>query len=168
MELVRPMRKYDQGWKEALREFEEENVGGFWNFPEKPTDIDSYILRDEESSHGTNLQTNWVPSTTYWLIDNETFIGHVNLRHRLNDKLMMHGGHIGYAIRPTERRKGYGAKILELVLPKAEELGIQKALVTCEESNIGSRKIIENNGGKYQNTVESDGKSIRRYWINLS
>ncbi|HEY9166483.1 MAG TPA: GNAT family N-acetyltransferase [Candidatus Kryptonia bacterium] len=167
MKLIRPSRKYEASWKEALREFDEENVTGFWNYPDRPSDIDSYIRGDADNSRGRNLVEGWVPSTTFWLIDRGMFIGHVNIRHELNLKLKEHGGHIGYAIRPTQRRKGYGNKILGLVLPEVKKLGIRTASIMCEDSNIGSRRIIENNGGALQEIVTHDDKIIRKYLIEI-
>lgn len=96
------------------------------------------------------------------------FIGKVNIRHRLNKNLLKAGGHIGYTIRPSERRKGYGTLILRLALPKAKALGIKKALITCYEDNIGSRKIIEANGGVLEDTATTnEGVVKRRYWITI-
>ena len=74
-------------------------------------------------------------------------------------------------IRPTsERNKGYGKKMLSLALPKAKALGLNRVLITCDETNLGSRKIIEENGGVYEDSV-SQGDGLppkRRYWIDLS
>ena len=167
MQLVKPTKRYEQSWKEALCEFEMEKRKGFWNIPEKPVDLDEYIERTEAHSHGKNLPDYWVPADTYWLIDEGQFVGHVNIRHELNDKLKKIGGHIGYAIRPSARKKGYGMKILELALPKAREAGLQKALITCHDSNVASIKIIEKNNAKLQDIIDVDGEKIRRYWMDL-
>ncbi|MBD3331077.1 GNAT family N-acetyltransferase [Candidatus Peregrinibacteria bacterium] len=75
--------------------------------------------------------------------------------------------HIGYYIRPSARQKGYGTKILELGLIKAKELGLQEVLLTCYESNIASKKIIEKNKGKFQDKVYDEGESKLKYWIKL-
>ena len=96
------------------------------------------------------------------------FIGWLDIRHSLTEHLREIGGHIGYAIRPSERGKGYGNKILELALPKAQELGIKDVLITCDADNTPSAKIIEKNGGVFENIkTTSDGVPKRRYWINL-
>jgi len=80
------------------------------------------------------------------------------------------GGHIGYDIRPSKRKQGYGNKILELALPKTKELGIHKALLTCDEPNTGSQKIIERNGGVLENVVDNPETGIRkmRFWITIA
>jgi predicted acetyltransferase len=140
MELVKPNKTYEKSWTEAIREFEAEKKDGFWNIPEKPKNIDKYIQMTQDHSNGENLPRYWVPATTYWLIDNGEFVGHVSIRHKLNDNLAKVGGHIGYAIRPSARQQGYGTKILTLALPKAKTLGLNKVLVTCNESNVASKK----------------------------
>jgi predicted acetyltransferase len=96
-------------------------------------------------------------------------IGITHLRHRLTDPLRKEGGHIGYNIRPSERRKGYGTKILELALDKAREIGLKRVLVTCDTDNVASGKIIRKNGGVFEGESISDrsGKPVSRYWIEL-
>ncbi|WP_238885299.1 GNAT family N-acetyltransferase [Clostridium sp. YIM B02551] len=110
----------------------------------------------------------FVPAHTYFLInENKRILGAINIRHRLNDYLLNYGGHIGYGIRPTERRKGYASVMLELALPIAKKLGINKALITCDKNNLGSAKTIIKNGGVLENEVKEDGEITQRYWINL-
>ena len=109
-----------------------------------------------------------VPAHTYFLIsENKKIIGAINIRHRLNDYLFKFGGHIGYGIRPSERRKGYASLMLSMALPIAKELGINKVLITCDKNNIGSAKIIINNGGFLENEVKEDEEITQRYWIEV-
>lgn len=110
-----------------------------------------------------------VPESVYWLIEDGHYIGRVSIRHELNDNLLKWGGHIGYEIRPSKRRLGYGKEILRLALEEAKELGITRALVTCDEDNIGSKKIIEHNGGILENAVPVNGQTAKklRYWIEI-
>ncbi len=168
MKLIKPTLQYEKSFREALKEFENEGIGGFWNVGGKAIDnTKEAINRALNHEKGVDLPANWVPATTYWLMDGDRFIGHVNIRHRLTDKLKKIGGHIGYAIRASERGKSYGTKILKLTLPKAREIGIKEALITCDDDNIPSIKIIENNRGILQDTIEVEGKMVRRYHINL-
>jgi len=167
MFLTKPTKKYEKSWHDALKEFQDEKRIGFWNMDKEPTDLDEYIKSCQIYEKGENLPNNRVPATTFWLIDNNKFIGHTNLRHKLNDYLKKEGGNIGYYIRPSERSKGYGTKILELVLVEAKKIGLKKALVTCDQSNIASQKVIEKNGGKYDSKVSSTPEPKLRYWINL-
>lgn len=167
MKLVKPTKKYEKSWQAALAEFEAEERKGFWNVPDKPTDLNEYIKRTNNHSKGIDLPDYWVPATTYWLIDKDQFVGHVNIRHELNEKLQKIGGHIGFAIRPSCRQEGYGTKVLELAIPKAQKIGLAKALVTCDDDNVASARIIEKNGGKLDQKLKFEGKLIRHYWIDL-
>jgi predicted acetyltransferase len=109
---------------------------------------------------------NLVPAHTYFLTqENKRIIGAINIRHCLNDYLLNFGGHIGYGIRPSERKKGYASLMLSMALPIAKELGINKILITCDKSNAGSAKTIINNGGVLENEVLDDAEITQRYWI---
>ncbi len=110
-----------------------------------------------------------VPSDIFWLLDGEAFIGETGVRYLLNDWLLQVGGHTGYGIRPKLQRQGYGKLILRLALEKLKERGIERALVTCYDHNIGSAKVIEANGGILENLIDDPrgGGKSRRYWINL-
>jgi Predicted acetyltransferase len=110
----------------------------------------------------------FVPAHTYFLVnENKRILGAINIRHRLNDYLLNYGGHIGYGIRPTERRRGYASIMLKLALPISKELGIKKALITCDKTNLGSAKTIMKNGGILENEVTEDGEITQRYWVTL-
>lgn len=109
-----------------------------------------------------------VPATLYFLVDeNKRIYGALHLRHTLNDDSLRTGGHIGYGIRPSERRKGYATKMLSLALPIAKSLGLNKVLVTCNMDNYASAKTIINNGGVLENEVQDGDETIQRYWISL-
>lgn len=132
--------------------------------------FENYIQDLKDLSNGIGLPQGYVPSTEWWLINsNSDILGTVRLRHELGKRNFEEGGHIGYDISPRFRRKGYGKVILKLVLEKAKELGLEKVLVTCDFDNIGSKRIIESNGGKLENKIVSKetGKEVLRYWIEL-
>ena len=110
-----------------------------------------------------------VPSTLFLCIRerDDKLVGMIDMRHELNDYLLHYGGHVGYSIRPDERRKGYATRMLRLALPFYRELGVDRALVTCYEGNLGSRKAILSNGGVFE-SMSTDGEhSYERYWIAL-
>ncbi len=141
--------------------------GGLWQYPVVLTDPAAIIERAEQFDQGANLPSDGVPSTSYCLLVEDKFVGAINIRHSLNDFLLRIGGHIGYCIRPTERRKGYASKMLALSLVEAKTLGLEQVLVTCSESNVASRKVIEKNGGVYENSEPFEPEAKRRYWITV-
>ena len=103
----------------------------------------------------------------YLLLNYSEFIGRVSIQHTLTDHLK-EGGHIGYYIRPSKRKLGYGKKILELSLVEARELGLRKVLVTCDNDNICSQKIIEANGGILENVVDAANDRPRKEILDNS
>ena len=96
-------------------------------------------------------------------------VGMIDVRHYFNEHLEQFGGNIGYSVRPCERRKGYAKEMLRLALPFCKEIGLDKALITCETGNEGSRRTILANGGVYESTVHEPEENIdlERYWITL-
>ena len=129
-------------------------------------DFDYYLehLEMKEPKEGK------VPYSVFFLLDEERniLLGAVNIRHYLNDHLLQYGGHIGDGIRPSERRKGYATEMIRLALLECKKLGIDKVLMVCDKSNIGSAKSIIKNGGILENEfVDEDGEINQRYWIEL-
>lgn len=110
-----------------------------------------------------------VPDSTFFCLDTERniFVGAVNIRHRLNDKLLLSGGHIGDGIRPSERRKGFGTRMVSLALDECRKLVIDRVLMVCDKSNVPSMKTIINNGGILENEIIVDGNCELRFWIEL-
>ncbi len=166
--LTPPDVVYRLTYLDALREFhaelhnlEQDMVALTQNFE----GYVRYLARQSSDERRDGL----VPESFYWLIDNGVYIGRLSLRHHLNERLMQFGGHIGYEIRPSRRRMGYGKLILKLGLVQARLIGITRALVTCDDDNIGSAKIIEANGGIHENTVLLSNRAVatRRYWIDV-
>jgi predicted acetyltransferase len=117
-----------------------------------------------EALEETPRPDGWVPSTTWWYVDGPDYLGRIALRHRLNDGLLEVGGHIGYDVRPTARRRGCATAMLGGALTHARAMGIDQALLTCDEDNVGSKIVIERAGGVYEDS--RGGK--RRYWVPTS
>ncbi|PFB58331.1 GNAT family N-acetyltransferase [Bacillus cereus] len=140
-----------------------------WVISKDPSNFPALIQELLDAHNGVNLPESWVPDSTYWLVtDNNRIVGAVNIRHSLTEHLFNAGGHIGYGIRPSERRKGYATKLLELSLEKTKELNITRALVVCDAVNTASEKTILNNGGvRDDDFTEEDGNLVRRFWIEL-
>ena len=100
-----------------------------------------------ESRPDVRLPEGRVRCTTLWWTDGETYLGRLAIRHTLNDWLLQYGGHIGYDVRPTARRRGHATAMPRAALPVARGLGVERALITCDHDNAGSRKVIEACGG---------------------
>ena len=113
-----------------------------------------------------------VPAYTYFFVreDDNRIVGMIDLRLGLNEYLRNFGGHIGYSIRPTERKKGYNKINLYLVLQEAQRCNLEKVLITCADYNEGSRKTILSLGGKYEKITydESDNETMELYWIDVN
>ena len=130
----------------------------------------AYMQRLQNYADGVDLAPGHVPSPTFWLLGPDgALLGTARLRHRLTPDLEFSGGHIGYDIRPSQRRKGYGTLILKLMLDQARLVGLDRALITCHPDNIASARVIQKNGGIFQDEVVSSntGEPLARYWIDL-
>lgn len=112
------------------------------------------------------IQNGFVPSTLYFLVDDKSEIaGAIHYRHILNDILKLHGGHIGYGVRPSKRNQGYGSLMLGLLLTRLKGTDATELVLTCDETNVASQKTIEKHGGMLEAKIEFEGKMTRRYWI---
>ena len=104
----------------------------------------------------------YVPATELWWVAGDEFLGRIGIRHRLTAALLEMGGHIGYDVRPSARRRGHATAMLRAALAVARELGIERALVTCDVDNVGSRAVIERNGG----VLEDERAGKLRFWVS--
>jgi predicted acetyltransferase len=173
-ELIAPTARLAETFRDALDEYTAEGRGGpddysltggvIRYYREHPDPFEAafaaYLERSNAMSEAP-LPAGFVPQTTYWWVEDDTFLGRISVRHRLNDHLREVGGHIGYDMRPTARRRGHATAMLAAALPRAADLGIDKALITCDTGNIGSKRVIERNGGVFED--ERHGKL--RYWV---
>lgn len=164
--LVLPNAQYKKSFLAALKEFnndtmqqDEPQYGGI------AADFTGFVKALKDRAKGKNLPKGYVPDTQFWLVMGNNYLGRVSIRHKLSPALKARGGHIGYAIRPSERNKGYGSLILKLALPKALKLGIEKALITCAVGNEYSRKIIEKNGGVLIKNDKVAEPGSLRFWV---
>lgn len=126
-----------------------------------------YVQRLEEKRQGINLAPGRVPATFLLAEVDGQLVGRVSIRHQLNDFLRRVGGHIGYGVRPQFRRRGYATGIFRQSLQTAAELGIGPALVTCDDDNEASVRVIESGGGVLEGTVagQNGAAGKRRYWV---
>ncbi|WP_207752648.1 GNAT family N-acetyltransferase [Pseudoflavonifractor capillosus] len=164
--LVEPCERYLQSYIEAHDEYE---IHGVETYAFDNARAYNIFKKYDNCREERNLPPNRVGSHFYWLVDEERnyFIGEISIRHRLTDSLRRYGGHIGYGVRFSEWKKGYGTFMLRLALEKAKQLGISSALITCDDDNYGSAKVMENNGfvlqDKVTNIVNGSIITTRRY-----
>lgn len=112
----------------------------------------------------------WVPATQFVALSQTgELLGMIQVRHRFNDFLERYGGHIGYSVRPSQRRQGVAKEMLRQALIYCRELGLERVLITCLEDNEASRRTILANGGVYESTVfePQEQERLQRYWIAL-
>lgn len=161
--------QYKDAYLEILKQVELGNVKKHDMMFINPDENDIVqICKDNKDQ--SKLPAHYVPSYNFFAIDDEKFIGVIDIRIRLTENLLKYGGHIGYAINPKYWNMGYGKKVLKLALEQYKDLIKEdEILITCDDDNIGSSKIIEANGGVLENKIvnEDDGEEFltRRYWI---
>lgn len=168
--LVEPSTALRASWRESLQEWGEDyhsghNLHGF-TVAEVMTDAGFDRWLTAQLRNRTEPPQGWVPSSLFWVVDDaepEWVLGSLSLRHELNDHLFEEGGHIGYGVRPSGRGRGVATAALRESLPVARGLGVERALVTCDDDNLASACVIERCGG-----VLEDVRGVkRRYWIDL-
>jgi len=106
-----------------------------------------------------------VHATYWWIVEQDTYLGAIALRHRLNDFLLRAGGHIGYGVRPSARSRGVATWALDTALRHARARGIQRILITCDDANLASARTIERSGGVLENVCDTELGRTRRYWV---
>jgi len=128
--------------------------------------FEAFVRMVDDHRHGRNLDPAWVESSWLLAVVGDEVVGRSSIRFVLNDSLRREGGHIGYAVRPMHRRRGYATEILRQSVIIARASGVDDVLVTCDDSNVGSATVIERCGGVLADVIAgTDGVPIRRYWI---
>jgi predicted acetyltransferase len=168
LELIRPEAAYKASFIAAIREFQavdqrHMNLEVGW----LESHFADFLVR--VARRETHPVPGRVPESLYWLVDQDKrhFVGRASLRHALNEGLLEIGGHIGYEIRPSQRRRGYGRLICQLALERAWAIGLTRVMITCDETNVASRRIIEANGGVFEKAVlpADHPVPVRHYWV---
>jgi predicted acetyltransferase len=173
--LSRPTMRVHASFLVAMDEFKAEGRGqdddmsmlgreirkwsGRWADPEG---FASYVARlRADALEESPRPAGFVPGTTLWWVNDQEYLGRITIRHRLTEALRDVGGHIGYDVRPSARRRGHATAMLAAALPVARGLGIDRALLTCDHDNMASRRVIEANGG----VLEDKHGGTLRYWV---
>ena len=132
---------------------------------------EEYIKICEVYENPALVPSHLVPATQFIFVrkNDDKLLGMIQVRHCFNDFVEKYAGHIGYSVRPSERRKGYAKEMLKMTLPLCREIGINNVLISCADGNIGSEKTILANGGVYESTVyePNSGRDLKRFWIAL-
>ncbi len=168
--LIRPCEKYIESIQLFKKEFEinGDSMEGTSFLKEMKT-VEEWLAHLRACSSPETVPDNLVPSVTYLALRKKDnyLVGMIDIRYYLNDFLLLTGGHIGYSVRKSERRKGYASEMLKLALKKCKEIGLDKVLITCNKNNIASEKVIIKNKGVLENKTEKNGAIYHRYWISI-
>lgn len=173
LKLIQPTLEYGEQAMEFKREFQAagSSMDGCGPLRRSETAAD-WVADAASDTDPATLREGRVLATQFITVresDNK-MVGMIQVRHYLNDFLAQYGGHIGYSVRPDERRKGYATEQLRQALAYCKEkLGLDKVLITCLTDNEGSRRTILKCGGVYDGTVHEPGEDVdlERYWISL-
>jgi predicted acetyltransferase len=170
IQLLTPAVEYEASFLRALQEFRNEGLfwwtGGDLEIAER--DFPAFVAKKRADSHRqTETQ---VPKTHLWAVAEDQFVGRISIHHELNDALRREGGHIGYDTVPSLRGRGIATEMLRLALPVARAIGLAEVLITCNETNAASIRVIEKNGGLLRETkvLDPEKPMKRYYWIGLS
>lgn len=165
--ILRPLNIDDK--TQAMQAHQELALDDFTFLLDSFDENESWAIFIEQVNSATrdqDLPVGRVPATFLVAEVDGQIVGRVSIRHRLNEYLQQRGGHIGYGIRPEFRGRGFATEILLGALEIASTLGIEKALLTCDDANVASSRVIEKCGGILENIVELDnGVKLRRYWV---
>ena len=167
--LTNPSERYQVSYLEALQEFQAEGRHLELSLEEVAASFGDFVQHLREQADRAKIKPGRVPNWHFWFIDGDDYIGRLILRSELNEHLLQIGGHMGYDIRPSRRRQGYGKLILKYGLERAKAFGLERVLLTCDEDNLASRRIIGSHGGMLENIIEVEQwpAKVCHYWIHL-
>jgi len=169
VELIEPTVAFREAFMDFVDEFTAKGESTSYAASGDVGCFDAYVAQMRDYADGVNVPDGLVPATEYWLVRRGQILGRCNLRHRLTDALRDFGGHVGYAVRPSQRNRGYASFMLRQMLAEAKRRGIRRVLVTCDKDNGPSARVIEKHGGKLDSeSFSAQSKRItRRYWIDV-
>lgn len=172
IELTLPTVDLMKSWRSSVAEFPPDAMLHGFGYDEQlggelatAAGFADFVQSLRDAERGVGQPDGWVPCTTYWIVDSAQpgqVLGSLVLRHHLeNDFLLEYGGHIGYGVRPSARRRGVASAALRASLPPARAHGLDRVMLTCDEDNVASRATIEGCGGVFERMAGQR----RRYWI---
>lgn len=164
MELILPSKKFENSYIKYIEELGDEERYPFpMDFDYK--DFDLLLEKIHKFSAGIDLPEGYVPSSTWWLVEDEELIGVTNIRHCLNSEIKHCGGHMGMGIRPSYRRRGLGKRLMRLSIEKLYGMGVGAIHIHCYRENSASSGCIVANGGVLESEITVDEKVIQRYLV---
>lgn len=171
IKLVAPQMKYKDmilDYKKEHFDYGEDVIHGASLLDKKDT-YEEWLLFVQNNQNEDTLPKDWMVSSTYLAINHteDSVIGMIDIRHELNDALRNYGGHIGYSIRPTQRKKGYATQMLQLALEVCKKLNIKNVMLACDKHNEGSRRTILKCGGILEKEFKHDNEEVQVYWIEV-
>ena len=168
MRIIEPDERFRVSFLEAWDEFDAEDergaeCSGAFGFTRQQCDSAAGFaaMCARRRLDETDPPEGFVPATMLWAVDGDRWLGRVSVRHELNDHLIRFGGHIGYAVRSSARRRGIATILLRVGLGMLNGIGVGEALILCAEDNEGSRRVIETNGGELEKIAEG----LRHYRV---
>jgi predicted acetyltransferase len=174
LELVRPNTALKASFLEAIREAQSSGSGLASTLAVSvdmlEAKFEAYVAERLRMDDPAFVPSDKVLQTDFWLVDDGRYMGLLKLRHALNDALRMVGGHIGYEVRPLARGQGYATRMLALGLLEARKLGLARVMLTCDDDNVASYRVMESNGARLEAVIQIPGREepTRHYWIELS
>jgi len=170
--LVEPSLAYREAYMDFYEDWMTEGADAVvpWVAAQDPQDFEAYLAFLSSADSEEKLKDDaFVPHSTYWLInEDEGVVGAVNIRHRLNGKLLESGGHIGYGIRPSRRGRGYASVQLAEALKITKAMGLSRVLIVCDDDNTASERTIRGAGGVLDSLFTTDnGEVLKRFWIEI-
>jgi predicted acetyltransferase len=172
-ELIPPTARLHRAWLESRDEWGRGvHQAGSGLRPgdevDSPAGFAAWVTRlNDEEDPAKPVRADWVHCTYRWMVEDGRVLGAISLRHELSDFLLRAGGHVGYGVRPSARRRGLATWALSETVRAAGKLGIGRVLVTCDVTNVASARTIENAGGVLEDVRDTEIGRVRRYWVTL-
>lgn len=170
IELVLPNISHKNKYEEMINEWI--NYSGRLHpaaLNNNSADYETWLKWIEEDRRYETCPEGSPPQTLYFCMENDEIIGAVTIRDYLNAKTIIDGGYIGFGVRPSKRRMGKATEILRLAIQTVYDMGVFEILLTCAEDNIGSERMIQKNGAKYERTIKDEnGISVKHFWLRRS
>lgn len=171
MQLVVPSLALEDAFSEFCDDYAQYDAENGEHYFKGKANFSDYIQRLSNNVKGINLSEGHVPNSCFWYVnDDNVIVGVIRIRHNIDSELLaLEVGHIGYDVAPSHRGQGNGKTMLRLALLKAKSLGIKRTLITADEDNWASRKVIEANSGEFEDIRQGKmfPKPVARYWITL-